>query len=88
MNGVIRHHTAESIYEEALRLALGPENMYFTHLALKANGEDRSPTAVEAMIHFLNHGGYEKTLRYLGVSEYPLTVNSPPQERAQMVRSD
>jgi hypothetical protein len=83
-----RHISAETIYSEALRLATSERNMYFTYLELKANGEDHTPTAVEAMIHYLRHGGYKETLESLGVEEYPFTTSTPSQERAQKVHSD
>lgn len=83
-----RHHTAETIYTEVLRQATSERNMYFTYLDLKAGGEDRQPTAVEAMTHFLEHGGYRLALISLGVEEYPLTSNTAPEHRAEPVKSD
>ncbi len=80
--------TVDDIHMAVLGDALSPKNMYFTHLALKANGENRQPTAAEAMIHYLRNGGYEKTLRSLGIKEYPLTTDTPPQHRAELVQSD
>ncbi len=88
MSVVLHKVTVDDIHMAVLRDALSPENMYFTHLALKAIGENRQPTADEAMIHYLHHGGYEKTLRSLDIKEYPLTSNTPPQHRAEPVHSD
>ncbi len=88
MNGVQKRYTAEDIYLAVLHGALSPSNMYYTHLALSAMGESREPTAAEAMMRYLEHDGYRMTLRSLGVEEYPLTSNTPPQERAHPIRSD